>query len=408
MKKVISICLSLFLFFFPSCSADYSYSDPDPLQGEAGPAETGLLQTEFVSSYYRSIGENGLKQLSQDGSVACLHGKDGTLLCANTPTRMIFNYATDKYVWTLMEYDKLSGKFSYACHDVFCTHESCLFSQGNRISFSANHLFFAPQFGEGETYFSDLDGDNAKRLSIPSDAALLSDTDKGLYWVKTEYVDDKPQYSLWRYAYSSERSERLTEPANANYYASGDTVYLHDLETLTLYRFSEDFGGKSAVVEDVTFLTNFGGELYDYDYDTGVLRKLEGKQMVDVATIPSALHYWVSAGYIYYCCEDQSQIESYQEDDELYEYLSRDNPTCGNVYRVKEFGGAPELVYHGAHDGKPDRIDYVFADGEVLYIQYRTYLNFHNAFSSERGNEDLAIVDITTGKSMEITNGKTR
>ena len=407
MKKVISICLSL-LLFFPSCSADYSYSDPGSLQGEVDPAETELLQTEFVSAYYQSLGEDGLKRLLRSGPVACLHGKDGTLLYANTPTRMIFNYATDKSVWTLMEYDKLSGKFSYACHDVFCTHESCLFSQGNRISFSANHLFFAPQSGEGETYVSDLDGENARELAIPVDAVLLSDTDNGLYWVKTEDIDGKPRYSLWRYAYSSERSERLTEPANANYYASGDTVYLHDLETLALYRFSEDFGKTSAVVEDVAFLTNFGGELYDYDYDTGVLRKLEGNQMVDVATIPSALHYWVSAGYIYYCCEDRAQIESYREDDELYEYLSRDNPTCGNVYRVKESGGTPELVYHGAHDGKPDRIDYVFADGEVLYLQYRTYLDFSNAFSSERGSENLAIVDVTTGESVEIANGKTR
>ncbi len=408
MKRFISVCLSLFLLVLPSCSADYSYSGAGSLQGGTGQAETELLQTEFVSAYYQSLGEDGLKQLAKDSSVSCLHGKDGILLYANTPTRMIFNCATDRYVWTLLEYDKLSGKFSYACHDVFCTHESCLFSQGKTISFSANHLFFAPNLGEGESYVSDLDGDNAQRLSIPSDAVLLSDTDEGLYWVKTEYVDEKPRYSLWRYTYSSERSERLTEPANASYYASGDTVYLHDLETLTLYRFSEDFRKTYAVVEGVTFLTNFGGNLYNYNYDTGVLQKLEDNRMVDVATLPSALHYWASAGYLYYCCEDSSRIESYREDDELYEYLSRDNPTCGNVYRVKEYGGAPELVYHGAHDGKPDRIDYVFADGEVLYIQYRTYRDFPNVFSTERGNEDLAIVDVTTGKSMEVVNGKTR
>ena len=125
--------------------------------------------------------------------------------------------------------------------------------------------------------------------------------------------------------------------------------------------------------------------------------------MTAVATIPSVCDYWVSDGYVYYCFTDSAQIEANKSDTELYEYLSEYNQTCGNVYRIKEGEDTSELVYHGAHDGKPDLIDYIFADGQVLYIQYRNYQNFENNFSKQRGQEELVIVDITMETSLMIS-----
>ncbi len=404
MRKLLFVCLAVFVFALSSCSPDYSYSDTEFSRDENNNTDFNLLETKFVSGYYRSIGEIGLNQLSENSPVTCLRGQNGLLLYANTPTRMIFNYATDRYVWSLMEYDKLTGDFSYACHDILCTHDSCLFSQGKKVFSGTNHLFFISDHG-GECYISDPDGSNVVKLPIPEDAELYSDTDKGLFWGKTELVDQRVLYSLWFYDYSSGKSEQLAEPLeNVIYYVVGDKVYLHDMVTLTLYGFSADFSRKTEIADDVTYLSNFGGSLYDYNYNTGVLQKLQGNKMVTVAKLSSVGDYWVSAGYIYYCRADLSQIESYKDDDEMYEYLSRYNQTCGNVYRIKEFGDTPELVYHGSHDGKPDLIDNIFADGEVLYIQYRDYNGFPNNFSKERGNKNLVIFDVTTGESIDITN----
>ncbi len=423
MKKLVLAFLALIIFLLPSCSPDYSYSqdvynsqdvydsDEEASRYYEAIADFNLFEESFVSEYYKSIGEDGLKRLADTGSVTSLFGRyGGILLCANTPDRMLFTYTAAKYIHYVMEYDKLTGNFSYACHDVLCNHDYCLFSLDNKILSSGDHLFFTSHVDSGSEYYvADLDGSNPKKLPITNGAQLHSDTEKGLYWKKTTHVDGKALYSLWLYDYSSHKSEQVVEPtANAIYHVIGDTVYLQDWKALKLYRFSEDFSQKTEVADDVTYLRNFGGSLYDYNGSTRVLRKLEGDKMVTVATLPSpVLDHWVSDGYIYYCCVDQAQIESYKDDDALYEYVSEYNKTCGNVYRIKEFGDTPELVYNGSHGGKPDRIDFVFADGEVLYIQYRSYRNFPNNFNEERGETNLVILDVTTGKSIDISNEKT-
>lgn len=410
MKKIAVICVSVCLVLFSSCAADYSYSVSDFSVSEvSAESETGinLLDVQFVSAYYRSLGNGGLEKLAANAPVLCLRGRNGSLLYANAPTRMIFSYATDKYVWSLMEYNKLTGHFSHACHDVLCNHDSCLFSPENKVFAGQKHLFFISELSDEGYFVSDLDGSGAKKLSIPKDAELYSDTEKGLYWGKAELVDDKVLYSLWLYDYASGENKRLAEPAeNAAYYVVGDTAYLHDYSALVLYRFSKDYSKKTKMADDITYLSDFGGSLYDYHAETGVLRKLDGDRMVTVAQIPSMCDWWVSEGYVYYCCADSSYMESYKNDAELYEYLTEYNPTCGNVYRVREFGDTPELVFHGSHDGKPDLIDHIFADGEVLYIQYRDYENFSNNFADERGQKGLVILDSSTGEFIDITNEK--
>lgn len=406
MNKLLRICLLVFLFLLSACTSDNSDYTSEASQAVSQP-ELDLLKTEFVSEYYRSVGENGLEKLAADTPVACLRGKNGSLLYANTPTRMIFSYATDKYVWSLMEYDKLTGDFSYACHDGLCSHDSCLFSPQNKVFSGRSRLFFVSDFGDEGYYMSDLDGNNIKKLSIPNDAELYADTEKGLYWGKAELVEEKTLYSLWLYDYSSGDSTLLAAPAeNASYYVIGDTVYMHDFSAFVLSRFSENYSETTEIAKNITYLQSFGGSLYDYNYDTGVLQKLDGDKMITVATIPSVADYWVSEGYVYYCCADQAYTDTYKNDPEIYEYLSEYNPTCGNIYRIKEFGDAPELVYHGSRDGKPDLIDHVFADGEVLYIQYRDYLNFPNNFVNGRGHSGLVIYDVTAEKAIDITNNK--
>ena len=405
MKKICLLCLLFFSLLLGACSPDYSYSDAESSKQETDKQRIDLLETTFHSGYYESIGESGLQELFGNSPIKCLCGPNGSLLYANISTQMIFTYATEQHVWNYMAYDKLTGNFSYACRDVLCGHDNCLFSTDKKIYSGGKHLFFVPQFGSGEIYMSDLSGVNPQKISVPMDAELLSETDQGLYWCKAELENQKVFYSLWRYEYSTNNSVRLTKPAeNVIFQVVGDTVYVHDMESLTLYRLSSDFTQRTEVANDVIYLSNFGGELYDYDYHTGVLKKLVDGKMTAVATIPSVCDYWVSDGYVYYCFNDSAQIKAAKDDSELYEYLSKYNQTCGNVYRIKEGEDTPELVYHGTHDGKPDLIDNIFADGEVLYIQYRDYQSFDNNFSKERGEKGLVIFDVTTGESIEIIN----
>ncbi len=409
MKKLVLVCLALFIFVLSACTPHNPYTEDS--YDETDINDFKIFEKKFVSEYYRSIGERGLKQIMQNTPVTCMYTTNWPLLYANTPSRIIFKQSTAANVWYLMEYDKLKGTFSYACHDNLCDHTSCMFSTDNTVYSGENHLFF---ISDDKYYVAGLDGSNIKEFSLPNDARLLSDTEKGVYWEKTEYIDETWAVSLWLYNYASDSSEQLIEATkNAFFYVIGDTVYMQDTDVWDpnarkLYRFSEDFSQKTEVADNISNLSRFGGSIYDYDGETGVLRKLDGDKMVTAANIPSGGPHWVGGGYIYYCCADMAQIESYRDDDDMYKYVSEYNKTCGNVYRIKEFDDTPELVYHGSHDGKPDSIEYIFADGEVLYIQYKNYRNFPNNFNKERGVHNLVILDVTTGKSIDITNEKSR
>lgn len=409
MKKVIIIYLLLSLFWFTSCLPDYSYSNVDTSGEETKLTRDDLLEKNFNSDYYNSLGEDGLKKLSLDSPIIGLNGKYGTLLYANTPRRMIFNYSIDKDIWALVEYDKILGCFSFACHDVLCPHDTCLFSGEYKIFNGENHLFFISLIEDGDYFMSDLDGNNIKKISIPKDAELYSENLNGLYWGKTELVDEKVLYSIWFYDYTTCKSKQLLEPSeNVIYYVVNNTIYMQDLESLSLYRISSDYCQKTLLSNDVVSLLNFNGVLYDYDFNTGDFRKLEGEKMVKVATIPSIIDYWVSDGYIYFCMDDRTQIESKKDDEKIYEYLTNYNQTCGNIYRIKEFENNWELVYCSSHDDIPDLIDNIFADGEVVYIQYRDYKNFDNNYSNNRGVKSLVILDVTSGKSIDISNSITK
>ena len=400
MKKILLI--SLFALLLTACGADYSYSIPEDASTESR-EEFHLEEASFLSPYYLSLGEAGLQRLSEGGQIRCLLGRHGNLLCANTPTRMIFCYETEKYVQQLMEYNKLTGEFAPACHDVMCSHEDCLFSVDYKVFGGALHLYFLPHTGDGGYYMSELDGTESKLLPLPADAFLHAETEEGLYWEKTELIEERAYYSLWLYSFSNGESRQIAQPAeNVSYYVTKDGVYLHDLITLTLYRIDPSAEEKTKVADGVISLASFGGWLYDYDHTAGAFKKLSEDGFETVATIQGVSDYWVSEGYIYFFREDRAFMESVREDRELYQYLSEDNPTCGGLYRIKEGDGEPQLLCRLSHDGKPALIEHLFADGEVIYVQYRDYESFFNRYNEKRGEPSLAIIDATTGSLLEI------
>ena len=399
MKRFLLFCLSALLL--TSCGADYSYSLPEDTSSESK-EDFRLEEASFLSPYYLSLGEEGLQKLSEGGQIRCLLGRHGNLLCANTPTRMIFCYETQDYIQQLMEYNKLTGEFAPACRDVMCSHEDCLFSADNKVFGGGRHLYFLPHMGGGY-YMSKLDGTAPKALPLPEDAYLHTETEEGLYWEKTELAEERVYYSLWLYSFDGGDSRQVAPPAeNVSYYVTKDGVYIHDVSTLTLYRMDPSGDEKKKVAEGVISLSSFGGQLYDYDHKAGEFKRLGEDGFATVAFAEGVFDYWVSEGYVYFFCEDKAFMESVGEDRELYQYLSKDNATCGGLYRIKEGEGEPQLVYRLIHDGKPALIEHLFADGEVVYVQYRDYQSFSNRYNNERGEPSLAIIDAANGNHLEI------
>ena len=401
MKKLWLLILALCL---TSCAPDYSYSAPETTSKEQ--RENFVLEEiTFPCDYYKALGEAGLEKLAEGSPILGLVGRYGSLLYANTPTGMIFIHEAEEFVWKMMEYNKLTGQFAPACHDVMCAHNDCLYSETYIILAGQRHLFFYPRSGDWAFYMSDPDGSDLTKLSLSPDAHPHAETEDGLYWEKTELRDGQAYYSLWFYAFSTGESRQIAaEAQNQCFYVTGDGIFIHDLLTLTLYKLNPQDGEKQRIAEDIVTLSVFGGSLYDYDYKTGIFRKLVSDEMVSIACIPGICDYWISDGYLYYFCEDRAYIESLEKDEELYQYLTEDNPTCGSIYRCKEGEDTPQLLCRITHDGKPALIDNLIADGQVLYIQCRDYQSFPNRYNDKRDDPMLVIYDATSGKLLEIPN----
>ncbi len=403
MKKtffIYSLCLVLFL---SSCTSNISDSKSTDMNDDTN-SIFDISSAKFISAYYQSQGEFGLNSIIDDSAIIGFRGIYGMLLQANTPTRMLINCATGKFQWTVFEYNKLTGDFKNACHDEGCDHDNCLFLPQNRIFASKSHIFYISDTNDKYLYMSDINGNDQSETKIPKTAILHSETENGIYWEKETSGGSTMHYSLWLYDFSTQKSKKLTgDFKNAVFFVINDTAYMQDTVNHTLYRFSEDFSDKTLIAGDITYISKFNGSLYDYNYDTNILTKLENDTMVAVAEIPDMHDWWISDGYIYYLCSDTTYIDA-EKDDKIHEYLSEYNRTCGNIYRVKEKSKTHELVYHGSHNGIPDRIDNIYADGEVLYIQYRSYENFPNNYCSARGITGLVITDTTTGESIDINN----
>ncbi len=402
MKKILLIfCLATSLLLC-ACSPDYSATESDLLPDELSQAAPfDIFAQTFVTD--ASGGTNG-------GVISGMLGPFGSFE-AQTPDRVLFLYQTDSMQTAYhLAYDKQDGTFSYACPDALCPHETCLFGSEYKIYAGDRHLFFQPLFGENGKaqyfYCTDLDGNGIKQIAVTTDCELLCETDKGLYYQQTVLDGETYKNALWLYDLASEKSVRLTEEGELWYfYVQNDTVYRHDALALTLSVLSDDCTQETVLARDVTAVYPFDGNLYLHDTQKNEICKITNGTLTHAFdTDGIEFEIWcVSGGDLYYTCLDRDFIESQAENKKLYSYLNQYNLSCGRIYRMEEGTSDAKAVYAGAHDGIPDLIYNFFADGDVLYIEYRDYKSFKNNYNTERHHAGIVIADADTSRYLDIS-----
>ncbi len=401
MKKLVLACFAVAALLLCACTADFSATESDLLPEELSQAES----FDIFAQYFPTAGS----EYKNGGVISGMRGQFGCFE-AQTPSRVLFCYQTDLMNNAqLIAYDKAKGTFSYACPDALCNHETCLFGGEYKIFAGDRHLFFQPMFSENGKaqyfYCTDLDGNSMQQIALATDCELLCETDKGLYYQQTVLDGEVYKNALWLYDFASEKSERLTEDGELWYfYVQNDTVYRHDAIALTLSVLSDDCATETVIARDVTTVYPFDGALYLHDTQANMIDKVAGDTVLhafDTQGIDFAI-WCVSGGDLYYLCHDRDFIESQKDDTKLYNYLSGYNLSCGRLYRMEEGTSDAKLVFAGTHDGIPDLIQNFFADGNVLYIEYRDYKSFKNNYNTERHHAGITVADADTGAFLDI------
>lgn len=401
-KTCLVICLlSLLMLLLCACTADFSATESDLLPEE-------LSQPQAFDIFAQRFSVTDSKH-DLGGRIVGMRGQFGCFE-TQTPSRVMFCYQTDSMnAGMLLAYDKANGTFSHACPDALCAHENCLFNGSYKIFAGERHLFFLPLFGgDGKAQYytcTDTDGNGLKQLSLTTDCELLCETEKGLYYSQTTLDGETYKTALWLYDFASETNAKLTEDGELWYfYVLDGTVYLHDSLSLTLSVFSDDLTERNVLAEGVTAVYPFDGALYLHDTQANMLDKVSGGTVSHAFdTRGIEFETWcVSGGYLYYTCRDDAFIESQKGDAKLYKYLNTYNLSCGRIYRKAEGASDAESVYAGTHGGIPDQIQNFFADGNVLYIEYRDYKSFKNNYNTERRHAGIVIADADTGAFLDI------
>lgn len=400
MKKTLLLFL-LLAQMLCACSPDYSATESDLLPGTLSQAEAfDIFAQSFVTE------TNGG---SRGGVIAGMLGQFGSFE-AQTPDRVLFRYQNESMNSAyLLAYGKQDGTFSYACPDALCKHETCLFSGTYKLFAGDRHIFYQPMFGEhGKAqyyYCTDTDGNGITQISVMTDCKLLCETEKGLYYMQTTLDGETYKTALWLYDFAGGESVKLTEEGELwEFYVLDDTVYLHDTLNLTLSVLSKDLTEQTLLAENVTAVYTFDGALYLHDTQTETIGKISGDTVLpafDTSGIEFGI-WCISGGDLYYTCHDRNFIESQKDDAKLYRYLSGYNLSCGRIYRMQEGTRDAELVYAGEHGGIPDLIQNFFADGNVLYIEYRDYKSYKNNYNTERRKAGLMLADADTGAFLDI------
>lgn len=324
----------------------------------------------------------------------------------DTDTGLLFSLNHSPAGNVPMRYDKSSGRFSLACMDPLCEHESerygCIWSAYDcDVYRNGDALFFTfvPWNGFAEWMDmqyetpmphcicrSDLNGNNVQKLYENHGGRIFQVLCCGEYLFFTEEQFDletgNVTYAIMRLPLSGGRAEQLLADVNMFLPLDGGRKVLY-----TERKVLED-GGPSEL-----------GDCYLYDIETGE------KTLFGNGSFPFASYrgwaYYNEGGCFYRMSETDVSIRErvleatfYNDDqcrfvgDRMY-YLRRsvfsESETYGKYYQWELYSAALDgsdqtLITKLEKDGIPDKVTGMWTDGNLLLVKYWPYWDFDNEY----------------------------
>ncbi len=326
----------------------------------------------------------------------------------NTPLAVFFR-VTANYQWHYACYNKLTGHFTPMCPDPLCRHTDCIWGQiefyflyvnDTHIYFSAGDVTSTPIL-----YRCDLNRNHVESLGIAlmaTEKVRYAEGDK-VYIQKLKFKSEEA--ADWTFTVLDCKTKKLTtiyDKESVVIYAitGGDTVWFeHDQDPTTLYKTDLSFSHIEKVLEDQPYSFISANKNYlligDKDLNEDYLYHVESGRKIDVPEGMTGGYPALDNQYIYYTkvTSDEeiavSPLKDYlawQVSQGTWTYHPAKMMGDGRVWRMNLETGQEEICAEISYNGIPIWISEIVADGDVLFIAYRTYQDFRNYYNQDYGD----------------------
>ena len=303
-------------------------------------------------------------------------------------------------------YDKESGNIALACRVSMCSHTDCIWAKAGTHVYSGGDAVIFYVRDEYTIYAGDMYGENLRTLytNIGSDFSGFSRVGDSLYvqerW--TVLVDGVPDIA-WRML-RIPIHDGDPEPLEQDYYVAlmtdeFDLYYNVD----GYYLRNRSMGNEKRLPEDAYPRVIYG----EWLYYTMMFGEWEPDKP---STLCRMSLYDTSAQETLFECSDDMTMR-FSED---HIYILEKTPysrsyAYGTYYQWKLYtvdlqGNNKKLRMTFETDGIPDEIQELRVDGNLLYLRYRTYLDFPNEFCTTgyTGEVRTMLVDLSDDRSIRF------
>ena len=331
----------------------------------------------------------------------------------NTGTGFYSYLETDLYLFfregpgVPFVYDKGSGNIAFACRDSLCSHNDCIWVRAGTQVYAGGDMLFFYVKDEATIYVGDKYGENLRALytSKGSFFSSLSRVGDYLYVLEDKQVVEEADDWIrsacqWiRIPVNGGEPELLEDVAQFSvnflptdqfylYYRDGRYV-VYDRRAKSGFTLPENAYAKALYGEWLYYMELIG------DWEPGKPSTLCRVSVTDGSVRES----------LFTCTEDMTLLFSEEQIYILEKTPYSRSYDFGTYYEWKlytaDLQGKNKLLRMTFEtDGIPDRIEELRVDGNLLYLRYRSYLDFQNEFCpvGSTGETHTMLVDLSDGR----------
>ncbi len=344
----------------------------------------------------------------------------------NAPMGIFFEIQT-KYSF----YNKLTKNFTPMCPDPLCRHTDCIWGYNNLQFVYANdtHLYFLASMipARPKLFRCDLNRNHVEALEVTiygNDQFCYAEGDR-VYLQRTAYKEG--QTGDLTFCVLDCNTKEITtiydkESVWILAVTGGDTVwYQHFPDETVIYKTDLNFSHSEKVSEGnkmTVMMSNDDylliGEYKDGLYIESFLYHIATEKQTNVPSGMSVQTYSaLDSHYLYYtktisdaeiAVSPLKEYYNYQISQEGWTYQPGMMMGDGRIWRFNLETGEEELCAEISYNGIPIWITDFVADGDAVYIAYRTYKDYRNYYNQNHGESmyDFApnqylYVDMTNG-----------
>lgn len=314
-------------------------------------------------------------------------------------------------------YDKISGTVSVVCQIDSCTHKDCIWARaGTHIYSGGDVLFFYVQ-KEKNLYVGDMHGENLRTLCETGGGELFYLVREGdfLYFEEalgkkpSDEDGDEPLFRLLRVNIDgNERAEVLADEIRSwvpFQFLPTENCFLYRLSEESAYVLYDRRAKREYKLPKTALPLAFYGEwLYytdmvgDWEPDKprtlcrlSLYDPLERESLFDIDAEYSTVLFSGDKLYLM-----ETSIYSKSEAHGIYDQTK--------LYTADLQGNDKTLFMEFQTDGIPDRVDELWIDGNLLYMEYRTYHEFPNEYdpNGKPAGLNRKLIDLSTGRELLI------